>query len=397
MTGRQTANKIRSRWLYVVLGMIMFICLGTVYSWSVFRTPFEELYNLNAAQSGLPYLLFLVFYTVFMIISGRFVDRHNPKAIIAVGGLLVGIGWLMSGVVQSFGAVVFFYGVVSGSGVGIAYGVPIKIVSHSFSEKKGLALGLLLSGFGLSPFITAPIIKYLLGSSGVNHTFIVVGIVFSILIPLLGIFFKQPEAAPEPSHEKSSYKIGSLIKTRKFAGLWSCFAIGATVGLMIIGVTSQIGTELFGLTPETAALLISVFAVFNALGRPLFGFFTDKLGVRRTASLSFTLIFLASLMMLIPKLHSTFLFIAALSMLWMNLGAWLSIAPTATAIMFDPTNYSRNYGVLFSAYGAGALLGTPIAGFMRTWLGSYSLIFIPVLGLCILGFVLANTLLKSTK
>ena len=251
MTGRQTARRIHSRWLYVVLGMIMFICLGTVYSWSVFRTPFEELYNLNAAQSGLPYLLFLVFYTVFMIISGRFVDRHNPKAIIAVGGLLVGIGWLMSGVVQSFGAVVVFYGIVSGSGVGIAYGVPIKIVSHSFSEKKGLALGLLLSGFGLSPFITAPIIKYLLGSSGVNHTFIVVGIVFSILIPLLGLFFKHPDGSPEPPHEKSSYKMGSLIKTRKFAGLWSCFVIGATVGLMIIGVTSQIGTELFGLTPES--------------------------------------------------------------------------------------------------------------------------------------------------
>ncbi len=149
MTIKQTACKVCSRWLYVVLGMIMFICLGTVYSWSVFRTPFEELYNLNAAQSGLPYLVFLVFYTVFMIISGRFVDRHNPKAIIAVGGLLVGLGWLMSGVVQSFMAVVFFYGVVSGSGVGIAYGVPIKVVSLSFSKKKRPSSG--AASFGLWP------------------------------------------------------------------------------------------------------------------------------------------------------------------------------------------------------------------------------------------------------
>ena len=397
MTVRQSVRKVHSRWLYVVLGMIMFICLGTVYSWSVFRTPFEELYDLNAAQSGLPYLVFLVFYTIFMIVSGRFVDRHNPKAIIAAGGLLVGLGWLMSGVVRNFEAVVFFYGAVSGSGVGIAYGVPIKIVSHSFSEKKGLALGLLLSGFGLSPFITAPIIKSLLSSSGVNHTFIVLGVAFSILIPLIGIFFNRPEGSLVASYERSSYKISSIIKTRRFAGLWSCFVIGATVGLMIIGVTSQIGTELFGLTSQAAALLISVFAVFNALGRPLFGFFTDKLGVSRTASLSFALIFLASLMMLIPKLHSTFLYIVALSIFWMNLGAWLSIAPTAIGIMFDPKNYSRNYGVLFSAYGAGALLGTPIAGFMRTWLGSYRLIFLPVLVLCVLGFVLANTLLKSTK
>ncbi len=224
-----------------------------------------------------------------------------------------------------------------------------------------------------------------------------VGITFSILIPFLGLLFKHPESSPEPSNEQSSYKIGALIKTRKFAGLWSCFVIGATVGLMIIGVTSQIGTELFGLTAETAALLISAFAVFNALGRPLFGFFTDKLGVRRTASLSFALIFFASLLMLIPKLQSTFLFVITLSILWMNLGAWLSIAPTATGTMFDPKNYSRNYGVLFSAYGVGALLGTPLAGFMRTWFGSYRLIFVPVLGLCILGLVLANTLLRNAK
>ena len=395
MRNADPEKKSNIKWLYVVLGMLMFLCLGTVYSWSVFKTPFEELYGINAAQSGLPYLLFLVFYTVFMMVSGRFVDKHNPKAVIVLGGTLVGLGWLLSGVIKNFYAVMFFYGVVSGSGVGIAYGVPIKVVSNWFTDKKGLALGLLLSGFGLSPFVTAPIIKLLLTSSGVNQTFIYVGIAFAVIIPLLGLFFKHPDKniGMQPGI-KSGNKITSLIKKREFIGLWSCFTIGATVGLMIIGVTSQIGTELFGLSSQTAALMISVFAVFNALGRPLFGYLTDKIGVHRAASLSFFLIIAASALMLITKLYSAVLYIIALSVLWMNLGAWLSIAPTATGKLFDPRNYSRNYGLLFSAYGAGALLGTPIAGFIRTSFGSYMYIFIPAAALSVLGLVLANSLLK---
>ena len=398
MRGKTALNNTGTKWLYVILGIIMFICLGTVYSWSVFRTPFEELYKLNATQSGMPYLVFLVFYTFFMMVSGRFVDRHNPGAMAVLGGLLVGAGWLASGLVKNFYAVVFFYGMVSGSGVGIAYGVPIKVVSGQFTKKKGLALGLLLSGFGLSPFVTAPVIKLLLNHFGVNQTFVVFGAAFGILTPMLGLFFRQAGgAAQKDKNTVSKSNLSSIIKKREFIGLWSCFAIGAAVGLMVIGVTGQIGTELFGLSSQTAALFISVFAVFNALGRPFFGHLTDKIGVRRTASVSFLIIIAASLLMLMPKLHSTAIYIIALALLWMNLGAWLSIAPTATGRLFGQENYSRNYGILFSAYGAGALMGTPAAGLLRTIMGSYMYIFIPAAALCLIGLVLANSLLSTGK
>ncbi len=392
-------SKKRKRWLFVILGMAIFVCLGTVYSWSVFKTPFENLYGLNATLSGLPYLVFLLSYTVLMILSGKLVDRLNPKILIAIGGFFVGAGWLLSGVVRNFYAVVFFYGVMSGGGVGIVYGVPIKVVSGWFTKKKGLALGLLLSGFGLSPFITAPIIRLLLNKMGVNQTFIYVGLVFIILIPALGLFFHHPkkDAVSNKTNQKEKIKIGELLKKRIFIGLWICFIIGATVGLMVIGVTSQIGQENFGIDATDAALLISFFAVLNALGRPIFGYLTDKIMPLKTIVISFSLILMSSLSMLLINTQSIVLYIVSIGILWMNLGAWLSIAPTATALLFGSDNYSRNYGVLFSAYGVGALLGTPLAGFIRTSLGSYKYMFLPASILAAFGIAAAFFFMRRTQ
>ncbi len=386
-----------TKWLYVALGMVMFICLGTVYSWSVFKSPFEEFYSLNAAQSGLPYLFFLLSYTVFMLISGKAVDKHNPKLIILIGGVLVGTGWMMSGIIKNFYSVIFFYGIVSGGGVGIAYGVPIKVVSNWFTEKKGLALGLLLSGFGLSPFVTAPIIEILIEHTGINSTFIFIGLAFFVIIPIIGLFFKHPENFDHHGATVPKQSVKELITNKKFIGLWICFAIGATVGLMVIGVTSQLGQQLFGLSAGTAAYLISVFAIFNALGRPLFGYFTDKFSPFTAIVISFILIALSSTAMLISGIYSTALYIVCLSLLWMNLGAWLSIAPTATGLMFSQESYSRNYGIMFTAYGAGALLGTPLAGFLRTSFKSYRFIFIPAVALSILGIIIATIMIRKKR
>jgi MFS family permease len=85
-----------NRWYYVVLGSIIMMCLGTVYSYSVFRLPVEKLFNIGATQSGMPYMTSLAFYAFFMFLSGRLLDKFNPRHIIITGGLLVSLGWLLS-------------------------------------------------------------------------------------------------------------------------------------------------------------------------------------------------------------------------------------------------------------------------------------------------------------
>lgn len=389
------------KWMFVILGMIMFMCLGTVYSWSVFRTPIEEQYQIDATLSGLPYLVFLLGYTASMVITGKLIDRLNPKLMILIGGIMVGLGWFLSGIAVSFNMIIVSYGAISGAGVGIAYGPPIKVISSCFTKKRGVAIGLLLAGFGLSPLVTAPITKALINHIGVNNTFKAVGIFFLIVIPLIGLYFEKPARVTEDTNElkvddndTNEGSILEVLKNAKFQGLWLCFVIGTSVGLMIIGISSQIGEELFKIDSNTTAFLLSIFAIFNAIGRPLFGWITDRFSPFVSAMTSFILIFITAGLMYMTKDYTIFIYIIALSVLWMNLGAWLSIAPTTVAMYFGETNYSRNYGVLFTAYGIGAVIGTPLAGYIRTQFGSYQYIFLPIMIMAIIGMFIALLTLK---
>jgi OFA family oxalate/formate antiporter-like MFS transporter len=152
-------------------------------------------------------------------------------------------------------------------------------------------------------------------------------------------------------------------------------------------MTSNVGVELIKLSPKTVALLISVFAVFNGLGRPIFGLLTDKLSYKKSMLISYILIIIAALLMLFANDGSIILFSISFSIFWFNLGGWLAIAPTSTLIMYGTKHYSQNYGVVFTAYGIGAIIGVLSSGLIIDVLKNYHSIFYFVIGLCIIGVV----------
>ncbi|PKM68410.1 MAG: MFS transporter, partial [Firmicutes bacterium HGW-Firmicutes-18] len=138
------SNKFNAlkRWRYVFLGIIIMMCLGTVYSYSVFRLTIEKFFNVGATQSGMPYMTALAFYAVFMFLTGRCLDKFKPRYVILLGGLLVSLGWILSAYATNIYILTITYGVISGAGVGIVYGVPMTVVARWFPEKKGLTVGM---------------------------------------------------------------------------------------------------------------------------------------------------------------------------------------------------------------------------------------------------------------
>jgi MFS family permease len=395
----------KGRWLYIPLGIIIFMCLGTVYSWSVFRKPLENLFNIGATQSGLPYMLFLASYAILMLISGGFIDKYSPKTIIIVGGAIVGLGWILSGYAWNIKALSVTYGIIAGSGVGIVYGVPLAVIAKWFPDKKGLAVGLTLLGFGLSPFVTAPVAKWLIDIYGPLQAFKILGTTFLIIIPILALPFRFPKEQTS-NENKDSRKNNSkhmdinintkeMLQTKKFYGLWICYAIGTLTGLMAIGITSPVGEEVIKLDSKTTALMVSLFAIFNGIGRPLFGWLTDKLYPLKASIISYIVIMLSSGLMLMATEGTVLLYVLSFALLWLTLGGWLAIAPTATAIFFGLKYYSKNYGFVFTAYGAGAILGVLISGAFRDIFGSYIYVFIPIFLLAIKGLLVAMFFLKE--
>jgi MFS transporter, OFA family, oxalate/formate antiporter len=185
-----------------------------------------------------------------------------------------------------------------------------------------------------------------------------------------------------------------LLKSRSFYGLWICYTIGTLVGLSAIGISSPVGEEIININPGLAASSVALFALFNGISRPLFGWLSDRYRPHQVAIASYSLILLACLLMVNARSGQVGLYLVAFCLFWFCLGGWLAIAPTTTLRLFNPDHYAQNYGIVFTAYGVGALIGTLSAGQIRDWFGSYTYAFYLMALLAVVGMVVASTMLK---
>ncbi len=395
----------KGRWIFVALGLVIHLCLGSVYSWSVFRKPLEQLFDVGATESGLPYMVFLAFFAALMPIAGRLLNKYGPRLVTLLGGVIVGVGWILASFSTSMPLLTLTYGIIAGSGVGIVYGGPIAVSTKWFPDRKGVAAGLTLAGFGLSALITAPVARMLIASQGPLRTFSILGTVFLVVIVLLALPLKFPSIDWKPAGWKQTetttvevdVDTSKMLRTSTFYGLWICYIIGTLSGLMTIGISSPVGQEVIRLDPTMAAMAVSIFAIFNGAGRPLFGWITDRLAPRYSAIIAFVIIFGASLGMLGAGEGEMLLYMICFSAFWLTLGGWLAIAPPATATFFGTKRYAKNYGVVFTAYGMGAILGTLISGRLRDAFGSYIYAFYPTAALAVIGIIIAVLMLRPRK
>jgi len=411
------------RWVYVVIGLVMNICLGTVYAWSVFAKPMGTFFGLagvklNATQLNMPFLVFLAFFAVLMPIAGKFFNKFNPKIILAVGSVVVGLGWLMAGWAidnvimlkeNAFTVLVAAYGAMAGGGVGIVYGGPIATSTRWFPDRKGFAVGLTVLGFGVSAAITAPLATYLIGAYSVPSTFMILGSFFLVILVLLSLLMSFPPAGWKPAGwtppvtvaKTKDLTTGEMLRTPNFYAIWFCFLVGSITGLMAIGISKTVGMDktYVNLSSDAATLAVMAFAIPNGLGRPLFGALTDKYTPRNAALLSFLLVIVGSLGMLAatPGDLGVALFIISFCCFWMCLGGWLAIAPTSTTTFFGAKNQPNNYGIVFSAYGIGAIIGNLMSGSAKDIFGSYRVVFYPTLLLACVGLIVAYLGMKPPK
>ena len=397
----------KGRWLLVVLGFIINLCLGSVYAYSVFNVPVRNLFKISAFESGLPFMVFIAFFAGIFPFSGRLLEKVGPMKLGMIGGAIVGLGWILSGVlpgmIPSVWTLIITYGVIAGSGVGLSYSGPIQVATRWFPDKKGLAVGLTVAGFGGSPFVSAYVAKALIDSVQVLNTFLYLGIAFLVLIILLALPLRFPAAGWKPAGwspkagaatASADYGSSQMAKTSSFWGLFICFIIGSLAGLMAIGISSPVATSIIKLDAATAATLVGVFAIFNGGGRPLFGWITDRITPRYAAVISFIIIILASIGMMFAGPDTTALYVACFAGFWLCLGGWLAIAPATTASYFGTKDYARNYGLVYTAYGVGAIIGNLMAGAAKDMLGGYVNVFPYVALLAAVGIVVAFVMVK---
>ncbi len=378
-------NKSVNRWSVVFGAVLLQLCLGAIYSWSLFNQPLMDKFGWSSSEVVMTFSIAIFCFAASTLISGRLQDRIGPKKVAMIGGLLYGGGLLLASQAESLGMLYFAYGVLAGAGVGFAYVCPLATCVKWFPEKKGLINGIAVGAFGLGALVFKSVIVYLLETVGVSDAFLYLGLIYAVLVLIGAQFLRVPEAKTAGSQVTAAIEMkpGEMIRTSAFRLLWPIYLFGCISGLLVIGLAKDIGIELAGLEPAVAAEAVGVIALFNAGGRLAWGVLSDKFG--RLRMLLAMCVLTASSMLVLAFVPMSFVvFFAALAAVSFCFGGFLALFPTIIGEFFGTRNLGGNYGIVYQAYGVAALAGP----FIIAAVGDLHSTFMIAGALAIIGAVL---------
>ena len=401
-----TQERSQNRYLFLAAAIVMQLCLGNLYSWSIFRNPLMESHGWTIAEATFPFTLSIAFFAIGMIAAGRWQDRAGPRVVGITGGVLLGLGFLLaSWIGDSLLGLYLSYGGLAGLGVGFAYVTPIATVVKWFPDMRGLMTGIAVLGFGAGSLIGAPVGTTLIQTVGVYQTFLIFGGTFGLLVILSASILHNPPKdwapagwnpeSPEAATVRApDFTPGEMVRTLQFYLLWCIYLLGAGVGLMIISQAVPMGEELAGVSATAAAGALGTMAIFNGLGRPAFGWISDRIGRTGSLVIAFSL-YLVALLLILRTASSLSMYTAGVSVVGFSYGGYLSLLPARTADCFGTKNVGINYGLVFSAYGVAGVAGPLMGAWVRAVTGGWENAFWILSVLSVVGIIL-SLLSRST-
>ena len=392
----------RRGWIVTFAGMGLNLALGILYAWSVFSKQIVEAvdkggFGWTKTEATLPYTIAIATFALMMVPAGRLQDKLGPRVVASAGGVLTGIGLIVASLASAtavWPAVVGF-GLLAGAGFGLGYSSANPAAVKWFPpEKKGLITGIVVGGFGIAPVYIAPLSKYLLGEYGVSGAFRILGLAFLVVATAFAQFIRNPEkpaVSLKPAAPGAKPKVEAtwreMLKSPMFYMLWVQYVCAATAGLMIIGHMARIVTVQSNNAIKIGFVFVALLAIFNASGRIIAGVISDYIG--RVVTLAIVCIMQASAMFFFPSFTTTGGFILGAAVVGFSYGACLAIFPATTADQWGTKNMGLNYGIVFTGWGVGGVIGPILAGTIVDSTGNYVAAYNVAGLLVMLAFVLA--------
>ena len=420
-----------NRWSVVVGALVVQIVLGTVYGFSVFVRPLETEFGWSRATTQWAFSVALASFALTMIPAGRLQDRIGPRIVAMIGGVLLGVSFLLGAVLVAADrpwALYLTYGLIGGAGIGFAYVCPIAAAVKWFPDKRGLITGLAVAGFGAgalffagpaSTLILPPaegrvaigLSQILLIGLGISESsgfgigwkafFALHGIVAAAAVVLGALLLRNPPPGWTPpgwqpwqatGGRQSDVAWRAMLDTPLASMLWITFIFGATSGLMAIGQWKPMMGSILGdrtFAPEWMAGFgrfiepVGVLAIFNALGRIFWGRVSDLIDRPRAMMMMFLAQGMA-FMILVGVKSPVAIFLAS-AWVGLNFGGNFALFPSATADYFGTKNLGMNYGWIFTAYGVAGILGPVVGGVLFDATQQYVMPFVFAGTLCFLA------------
>ncbi|QTU82516.1 OFA family MFS transporter [Carnobacteriaceae bacterium zg-C25] len=393
-------KKTPNRWLILVAAIVTNLTLGIGYAWSVFQAALlkaNEAQGWKLSQTSLAFSISFAMVPVGMIIFGPKVDKQGPKKFVLLGGILFGLGMILTGFAATSIPVLYAtYGVLLGLGIGSAYGAATSVAVKWFPDKKGLAGGLTAAGFGSGPIIFSPIIQGMIGSVGVYDTFKILGVVcLVILAGASTVMVKAPDTtsanASAPAPTGKTYK--EMVREKNFWLLWAVYTIGATGGMMIIGTASDIAKTYNLIDPVQ---MVMVVGLANTFGRIFWGSISDKIGRYLTVVAMFITVGVGMFLLASNQTLGAIFGVVGTLCVALSFGGFLGAFPGITAENWGVKNAGSNYGWMFTAYGVAAIFGPSLGTSIKTANnGDYTVAFYIVMAMAVIGMALQLLYIKQ--
>ncbi|MBW6514685.1 MAG: OFA family MFS transporter [Candidatus Syntrophosphaera sp.] len=376
----------RARWKVVWGGFLVAMVGGLSYSWGVFVEPMQSQFGWTKSDATLPLSVFMVVFAVMMIPGGKLQEKLGLRKQLRIGALLFLIAYLLSALVHftvSKWWLVFSYGVVGGIACGVTYSCIAPPIRRWFPDHPGLAVSLGVMGFGLASFFFAPFkAKVALPLFGIFGTFILLAVITFAVLWYASRLVRFPDEdwfthlfgtmhlTGQTSSILEDVHPRQMLKEKLFWFTWLSFLMVVFGSLMIIGILPSFGKEVLNLDPLQAAIPLSFFALTNGVSRPLAGILSDKIGALQLMVMVYVL--QTAVFLILPFYINTLALLnLAGIVLGIGIGVTLALFPVLASEFFGVMHLGVNYGLLFSAYGFGAL-AIPTGAYLHGLTNSYT-------------------------
>ena len=393
-------QKVMNRWLVVAGAILIQLALGAIYAWSVF-TPELKGAGWTALQTQAVFSTGLAFFAIVMVSAGFMLPKVGPRKLAVAGGLVLGLGYALAGLFAgtSFWPIFLLVGVLGGSGIGLAYVIPIAVGMRWFPDKKGLITGFAVAGFGFGAMLWVKLAGawgHLIAEVGLPTTFLIYGIMFAAMVILGGIWMVFPPEGWKPkgwnpvpiggsgqtaAAGSIDFTTRQMLRTPQFYMILMTFVFGASAGLMSIGLMKLFPMQALqatGMSIEAASAIAGTamavfFSLANGIGRIAWGAMSDGLGRKKSIIIMMTTQGIAVILFQWMA-SSEYLLYAAATVIGFNFGGNFALFPTMTADTFGTKHVGQNYPFIFLAYGIGGI-GGPMLGGKLGDLGNFPMAF----------------------
>lgn len=395
---------MKNRWLIATSAVCIHLSIGSVYSWSVFTKPITAQLGWSLRDVQLTFSVAIFFLGLSAALFGHFVEKYGPRRAGTLASLMFGIGIAGSGLaifMKNIYALYFCYGVLGGIGLGTGYIAPVSTLVKWFPDRRGMATGLAIMGFGFASFIAGPIIQKMVVYLGLANTFYVLGLTYFVIIFTSSQYLAPPPAGWVPEGLKghnvavqkavkadfSQLSANEAVKTRRFYWLWLMLFINITCGIAVISVAAPMAQEWAGMTAGAAAVMVGIMGLFNGAGRIAWASFSDYAGRPNT----YTLFFLLQIVMffLLLKMPGGIVFQILIFLIMTCYGGGFACIPAYIADLFGTKQLGAIHGYILTAWATAGFAGPTFLAWTRQVTGNYAGVLTIFLGLFLIGLIIS--------